>query len=145
MLRRLTDDLTLDVVGSSASITLCAGDNIKFVHADVYKASNGTHVRVQDDDLKLTIVADAIESKQESRRRVIEILESRVLFDSLPEIRSTAEKHIRDLGHELKWPYMHDVAWLHKLNAQLKHPSVTIETLKMSDGWHLAIVLNTAW
>jgi len=144
MIRTTIDDMTVDVVGSSASILLVAGDELELVASDVYRTIDGTKVRLTKDDLEAT-VADAIESKHESRRRVFEILESKVLFNSLPEVKSTPDKHVRDLGNELRWPYMHDIAWMHNLNRKLKHPSLTIETVKMADGWHLVVVLNTAW
>ena len=146
MRRVTTADIDAFVIGSSALVTIPKGTALVGSGTE-YVAEVGCVVgsyRLTADDLANTSVKD-VESKSESERRLFDILESKVLFDSLRQVKSVPERHVRDLGTESQWPYMHDLGWLHRVNRKLKHPSLTIETLKMADGWHLVVILNTCW
>jgi hypothetical protein len=146
--RTLTQDICANVVGGSGVVSLqsgsvISGSNDLFTIMKPHHFS-GTRVRLSEEVIAESTALDC-ETKQESERRVIEILENETLFGSLPQVESDISKHILDLGNEIKWPYLNDHKWLHRLNIKIKHPSVTIETLKMSDGKHLVVVLNHSW
>lgn len=66
--------------------------------------------------------------------------------DTLPRLDSgSLQKRMYDVGHESDWPYVHNEHWMKNINRELKHPALFVEKVKMSDGWHLAIVLYTTW
>lgn len=146
MRRVTTADIDACILGSSGMVTIPKGSTLVGSGSEymLEDSCHAEHYRLTADDLASTTV-DGVESKSESERRLFDILESKVLFDSLLQVKSTPERHIRDLGAESQWPYLHDIGWLHRINRKLKHPSLTIETLKMVDGWHLVVVLNTCW
>lgn len=146
MRRVTTADIDACILGSSGMVTIPKGSTL-VGHGTKYtleNSCNAEYYRLTADDLASTSV-EGVETKSESERRLFDILESKVLFDSLLQVKSTPERHVRDLGVESQWPYLHDLGWLHRINRKLKHPSLTIETLKMVDGWHLVVTLNTCW
>lgn len=166
MLFETTSSVQARIVGSSGVIELPSGSQLVdsgAVGTNLYSirvphVHNGLRVRVAQEDIlnclvlanpeKLALgnaVASEQETKRESARRVLEILSSETLLGALRRVTSTPEKHVLDLGSAEMWPYLNDRSWLHKVNIELKHPSLTIETLKMQDGWHLVIVLHHNW
>ncbi len=149
MKRKIIKPVAVAIVGSSGYIELQPG-------CLVCSTSDSTIFKISDPEygnVKVRIFEDTVgsstssvdETQQESERRVLEILRNETLLAACKKIETDPSIYMKDLGSESLWPYMHNAKWLHALNRKLKHPSLTIETRKMLDGWHLVAILHQDW